>query len=326
MRKVLILLSLLATVYFPLYAQDGNKLRVAIFDPSSSGTTIDEGTKVAVRELISSIFVNTGKYNIVERSLLEKVMKEQEFSNSGAVDDSQATEVGKLAGANKVILSVVTLVGGRNMLSIKIIDVQTATIDQQKTRIISSNDLLDTVEPLTAELLGEELPESARSTSTNHRTPVQEQTPIPAVINNNARQSVAKTTDVLYASRMKVFSNGRKLSRLETRNVMANTNALRIYNSGVRVRRAGNALLWTGVGIAVIGALSIAGDEDEDSMIGYPITSLGIGSIVTGWVLRGVGRRKVGHSVEIYNRSNHTSNVEFDLGLTRNGIGLVVNF
>jgi len=155
MRKLCTFLSILA-IAFALQAQDG-KLRVAVFDPSSSGTPIDEGTKVAVRELISSTFVNTGRYTIVERSLLQQIMKEQEFSNTDVVDDSQATQLGKLAGANKVVLSVVTLVGGRNMLSIKIIDVQTATIDQQKTKIVTSSDLLDVVEPLTLEVLGEKV-------------------------------------------------------------------------------------------------------------------------------------------------------------------------
>jgi hypothetical protein len=151
MRHIIIFSLLLFAQH--VFAQE-EKLRVAVFDPTSSGTTIDEGSKVAVRELVSSTFVNTGKYNIVERSLLERVMKEQEFSNSGVVDDSQATEIGKLAGAHKVVLSVVTLVGGRNMLSIKVIDVKTATIDQQKTRLVQTNDLLDAVEPLTLELLG----------------------------------------------------------------------------------------------------------------------------------------------------------------------------
>lgn len=152
MKKIIITLFLLAIV-FVLPAQN-EKLRVAVFDPTSSGTNIDEGTKVAVRELISSTFVNTGKYNIVERSLLQQVMKEQKFTNTDVVDESQATELGRLAGANKVVLSVVTLVGGRNMLSIKVIDVKTATVEQQKTKIVSSNDLLDSVEPLTLELLG----------------------------------------------------------------------------------------------------------------------------------------------------------------------------
>jgi hypothetical protein len=155
MQKFKIILgALLATISLSLHSQEA-KLRVAVFDPSSSGTAIDEGTKVAVREIISSTFVNTGKYNIVERSLLQQVMKEQKFSNTDVVDDSQATELGRLAGAKKVVLSVVTLVGGRNMLSIKVIDVKTATVDQQKTKIVSTNDLLDVVEPLTLDLIGE---------------------------------------------------------------------------------------------------------------------------------------------------------------------------
>lgn len=136
-----------------MFAQDNERLRIAVFDPASSGTSIDEGTKIAVREIISSTIVNTGKYNIVERSLLEKVMQEQQFTNSGAVDDLQATEVGKLAGANKIVLSVVTLTGGRNMVSVKIIDVKTASVERQKVKVVTSGELLDVVEPLTLEML-----------------------------------------------------------------------------------------------------------------------------------------------------------------------------
>jgi formylglycine-generating enzyme required for sulfatase activity len=157
MRKRIVLIILFATVLLSsLQAQD-EKLRLAVFDPTSSGTAIDEGTKIAVREIISSTFVNTGKYLIVERSLLDKIMKEQAFSNSGVVDDSQASELGKLAGANKVVLSVITLTGGRNMLSIKLIDVKTASVERQKTKIITSSELLDNVEPLSLELMGEKV-------------------------------------------------------------------------------------------------------------------------------------------------------------------------
>ena len=145
---------LLILAAFSLQAQN-EKLRVAVFDPTSSGTSIDEGTRVAVREIISSTFVNTGKYTIVERSLIERVMQEQKFSNSGAVDDNQASEIGKLIGANKIVLTVITFTGGRNMLSIKMVDVQTANVERQKTQIISARELLDAVEPLTLELMGE---------------------------------------------------------------------------------------------------------------------------------------------------------------------------
>jgi hypothetical protein len=154
MRRYLIIVWAALFILPGALAQE--KPRVAVFDPTASGTSIDEGTKLAVQELISSTFVNTGKYTMVERSMIDKVMKEQAFQSSDMADNSQATELGKLVGANKIVLSAVSLVGGRNMLSIKIIDVQTATIDQQKTKIVNTNDLLDAVEPLTLELLGEE--------------------------------------------------------------------------------------------------------------------------------------------------------------------------
>jgi hypothetical protein len=331
----------------PLHAQDDDKLRVAVFDPTSSGTVIDEGSKVAVRELVSSTFVNTGKYNIVERSLLEKVMKEQEFSNSGVVDDNQATEIGKLAGAHKVVLSVVTLVGGRNMLSIKVIDVKTATIDQQKTRLVQTNDLLDVVEPLTLELLGEKAAATVQNAaqppaSIENTTPTPEQPALPAVTNTDA---VKYAVMMLYADGMKVSSNGRKLSRNEVKNLMANTNALNYYNSGLLKRRVGNILLWTGVGLTVIGGLATANsyssysysydpyagggsftDEEEIPIGAFIVAGVGIGAGITGLILKSKGKKLVGQSVEMYNRGNHTSNVEFNIGLTRHGIGLVVNF
>lgn len=127
---------------------------IAVFDPTSSGTSIDDGTKIAIREIISSTIVNTGLHTIVERSLLEKVMQEQQFTNSGIVAESDATEIGKMVGANKIILSVVTMTGGRNMLSIKIIDTKTANIERQKVKLVASGELLDVVEPMTLDVIG----------------------------------------------------------------------------------------------------------------------------------------------------------------------------
>ncbi len=151
MKKLYLLLLTLAFL-LPTMAEE-HKERVAVFDPTGPG--IDEGTRIAAREIISSAIVNSGKYNIVERSMLEKVMEEQSFSNSGAVDDTQATEIGKLAGANKVVISILTTSGRRMVFSIKMIDVKTANVEKQKIKAIYSGELLDIVEPVTLELIGE---------------------------------------------------------------------------------------------------------------------------------------------------------------------------
>lgn len=139
---------------------DGVKPRVAVFDPVITSGTIDPSMKSTIREIITSVVVNSGVYNTVERSLLEKVLQEQEFSNSGIVDDSNAIEIGKLTGANKVVVSLVSPAGGKsflkgqkNMLSIKIIDVMTADIDKQRVKKVSANDFLDEVESLTIEVI-----------------------------------------------------------------------------------------------------------------------------------------------------------------------------
>ncbi len=153
MKKLYLLLLTLAFL-LPTMAEE-HKERVAVFDPT--GANIDEGTRIAVREIISSTIVNSGKYNIVERSMLEKVMQEQSFSNSGAVDDTQATEIGKLAGASKVVISILTTTGKRMILSIKMIDVKTANVEKQKIKVISSGELLDIAEPITLELIGAKL-------------------------------------------------------------------------------------------------------------------------------------------------------------------------
>ena len=197
MKNKLIFFCLFVMTWFSLLSQN-DKLRIAIFDPTSSGAGVEEGIAVAVREIISSTFVNTGKYTIVERSLLEKVMNEQMFSNSGAVDDSQASEIGRLAGASKIVLSVITLAGQRYMLSIKMVDVNTASVERQKTQIVAPNQIFDIVEPLTYELLGETAAPAvgaSQQATQNDMTAVQQQpvTRDPVITVNQPVTSVVET-------------------------------------------------------------------------------------------------------------------------------------
>lgn len=161
--RTILLTILFVLLSFSSQAQQ-EKQRIAVLDPTTSGLAMDDGTKLAVQELISATVVNTGQYNIIERSMLEKIIKEQVFQNSDIADNTQATEIGRLAGASKVVLAAVSMVGGRIMLSVKMIDVATAGVEKQKAKVVPSNDLLDAVEPLTLELLGEEVVQGSRNT------------------------------------------------------------------------------------------------------------------------------------------------------------------
>jgi hypothetical protein len=138
---------------FSLAAQDIAKLRVAVLNPSVIG--VDENTTIVARQKIGEIFTNTGKYTVVERSLLDEVMKELKFSHTDPVDESQAIQLGKLASAEKVVLLEVTRISNNLHLSIKLIDVKTATVEQHKTKEIGLEKYLGEIVPLTLTLLGE---------------------------------------------------------------------------------------------------------------------------------------------------------------------------
>lgn len=158
---------------------DAERTRVAVFNTTTTDAAIDEGMKAAVREIISSTLVNSGNYDIVERSLLEQVMQEQQFSNSGAVDDKDATEIGKLAGANKIVLSMVTMTDRRYvMMSVKMIDVKTANVEKQKVKIVETSKLLENIEPITLSLLGIEDGSGNLNLPPTVNTPVHTPTPI----------------------------------------------------------------------------------------------------------------------------------------------------
>lgn len=156
MRFITILFTLLLFTANAQGAAVKNKpLRVAIIDPSLPGNN-DPALQIGVREIISACFVNYGEqYSIVERSQLDKIMQEAKFNNSDAVDESQATELGRLAGADRVVLSVISKMGNRSLVSIKMINVETASVEKQQSKLVDTESLLDVIEPITLVVLGE---------------------------------------------------------------------------------------------------------------------------------------------------------------------------
>jgi len=208
MKKTLLLFYALTFSLFTTLAtaatqseSEETSYRVAVLDPATSGPQIDEGTKIAVRELISSAFVNAGSYTILERSMLDKVMAEAKLTNSDAIDESQATELGKLAGANKVVLSVISKAGNKNMISVKMIDVETASVERQKAKVVNSDELLDYVEPVVFQMLGQEasvnstqINERKRSSTTTSQEPAVPTDNSPGIYFNGNRMTYARIT------------------------------------------------------------------------------------------------------------------------------------
>jgi TolB-like protein len=105
------------------------KTKIAVLDFELKGEgfqTEDLGAIVA--EWFITALVKEGRFDVIERSLLNKILDEQKLGLSGVVDESTATEIGKLLGAKVIISGSVLRLTQSLEINARIIDVETASI------------------------------------------------------------------------------------------------------------------------------------------------------------------------------------------------------
>jgi TolB-like protein len=95
---------------------------VAIVNISSKDIKISE----YVIEELTLLFVNSGKYDVVDRASLDIIRNEQNFQMTGEVDDNSIISIGHILGAEVVITGSIDEEGDR--LRLKALDVKTARI------------------------------------------------------------------------------------------------------------------------------------------------------------------------------------------------------
>src|ERR1035441_6675779 len=73
------------------------------------GTNVDIGKGIV--DLLVNGLVKDGTYSIIERKALDKIMAEQNFSNSNRADPNSAAKIGKLLGVDAIIVGSITEFG-----------------------------------------------------------------------------------------------------------------------------------------------------------------------------------------------------------------------
>ena len=83
--------------------QVGSRLSVAVMKFSHSGEARDASDDV-LNELVTSLYSLGGRFNIIEREKMEKIVEEQMRSQSGLIDEKTAIKAGKVAGVDAVLV------------------------------------------------------------------------------------------------------------------------------------------------------------------------------------------------------------------------------
>jgi curli biogenesis system outer membrane secretion channel CsgG len=103
-------------------AADARKKRVAIMDfeygtvrgavAAIFGTDVDVGR--GIRDLLVKYLVKDGTYSVIERAALDKIMAEQNFSNSDRANPASAAKIGRLLGVDAMVFGSITQFGMDN--------------------------------------------------------------------------------------------------------------------------------------------------------------------------------------------------------------------
>ena len=97
----------------------GPKKRVAVmnFDYGTVKTTVaqifgsDQDVGKGISDLLVQKLVQDGKYSVIERNALDKILAEQNFSNSDRADNATAAKIGKILGVDCIIIGSITQFG-----------------------------------------------------------------------------------------------------------------------------------------------------------------------------------------------------------------------
>jgi curli biogenesis system outer membrane secretion channel CsgG len=121
--RIVFLFLVLALSCSAAVAQDAAapavKHRVAVmnFDYGTVRTTVaqifgtDQDVGKGISDMLVEKLVQDGKYSVIERNALDKILNEQNFSNSDRADSTTAAKIGKILGVDAIIIGSITQFG-----------------------------------------------------------------------------------------------------------------------------------------------------------------------------------------------------------------------
>lgn len=134
-------------------ANDTNKKRIVIFDFDAVGVQSDLAKSIT--EMFRVALINTKIFRVVERETLDKVLKEQKFQQTGLIDEKNAVKIGKILGAENVVLGSVGKLENSYTINCRLVDVETAeSLMGKSTKYNTEDEISEKIQILAEEFAG----------------------------------------------------------------------------------------------------------------------------------------------------------------------------
>ena len=136
--------------------QDSNKplvskIKIAVMDITSQN--VDPSVASVITEFLRNNLFNSGKYSVLERANMDKLMKEQQFQLSGCTTTECAIELGKILNMKEMVVGSVNKLGSQYYINARMVDVESGEITITATSECSAeNELAESCKEISKKL------------------------------------------------------------------------------------------------------------------------------------------------------------------------------
>ena len=103
----------------------GPKLKIAVFEFKNRGSYhYWYDMAVNLSDMLITKLINSGKFDVVERSQLDRIMQEKSLAQSGVVEEKEALQAAQLAGADVILIGTATIAGDKIETDARIVDIK----------------------------------------------------------------------------------------------------------------------------------------------------------------------------------------------------------
>ena len=121
--------QLAATILFLLLQANAvfsQKITIAVLD--LEGVAVSQPEAVALSNRLRNELFRLQAYKVVTRGLMEEILSEQDFQQTGCTSDECLVTVGKLLGVQQMVGGSISKVGSIYSVSVMVVDVETGEI------------------------------------------------------------------------------------------------------------------------------------------------------------------------------------------------------
>lgn len=118
------------------------KKKIAVVDFTDLNGSVTELGRFSAEELSAALAVVGKKFEVVDRIHLKTILKEHKLSSTGLIDQKTVHKLGKLAGVDALVTGTLTPMGESVRITIKVLDIETATVIDAKRGNIAMTDAI----------------------------------------------------------------------------------------------------------------------------------------------------------------------------------------